>query len=82
MRPMCKCQGCDREARYVASGMCQRHHRNMRLYGTQEAPARKRTPLLEQIKAAVVRGMAAATALSGRAVSPAAARPLQCARIG
>lgn len=58
MKSLCKCEGCDREARIVASGMCQRHHRNMRVHGSPEAPVRQRTPQAELARAALNRGLA------------------------
>lgn len=58
MKLMCKCEGCDREAAIVGTQMCQRHHRNMRVHGTPEAPIRQRTPQADLARVALARGMA------------------------
>jgi hypothetical protein len=57
---MCKCEGCERRAEIVSAGMCRRHARNVRLYGTPEAPARRTTPQAELAQAALERGLAEA----------------------
>lgn len=54
----CKCEGCDREARYIGAQMCSRHYRNMRVHGTPEAPIRQPATVEQQIANGLTRGLA------------------------